>query len=158
MGESIVVVFFWVVLAVTAATAQHNGQPVTQTVDTLTQRDVNGVERVGRQVITRSSRIPQGEEVVLETYSPSVQEGRLALSRRIRRLTTKTSDGTQTVEETEARSEASPGDPMRVIKRSVTTVRTDASGVQTTEQQLFELDVNGRFAPVLRQIEQKSPR
>jgi hypothetical protein len=87
-----------------------------------------------------------------------VQEGRLALSRRIQRLTTKTSDGTQTVEETEARSEASPGDPMRVIKRSVTTVRTDASGVQTTEQQLFELDVNGRFAPVLRQIEQKSPR
>jgi hypothetical protein len=158
VGESVVVVLFWVVLAATAATALHNGQAVTQTVGTLTHRDLNGVERVSRPVITRSSRIPHGEEVVLETYLPSIEEGRLALSRRVRRVTTMTSDGTQTVEETEARPDVSPGDPMRVLKRSVTTVRTDDSGARITEQQLFELDVNGRFAPVLTQIEQKSPR
>ena len=157
MAGSVVVVFLWSALAAAAASAPHHGDAAAQ-VATLSQRDINGVERVSRQVVTRRSESSRADEVVIETYLPSMQEGRLALDRRVRRVTTTTSDGSQTVEETEARSDASPGDPMRVIKRSVTTVRTDASGVQITEQQLFELDVNGRFAPVLRQTEQKSTR
>jgi hypothetical protein len=157
--ESVVVVFFWVVLAATAATAQHNGKVVTQTVANLTEHQPNGAQRVGQQVITRSSRIPHGEEVVTEIYLPGLEGGRLALSSRVRRVTTTSSDKSETtVEETEARSSASPGDPMRLIKRSITTVRTDASGAKVTEQQVFELDVNGRLVPVLTQIEQKSPR
>jgi hypothetical protein len=157
--ESVVVVLFWVVLAATAATAQHNGKAVTETVANLSDHHLTGVQGVGQQVITRSSRTPRGEEVVTEIYLPSLEGGRLALSRRVRRVTTKASDGSeQIVEETEARSDASPGDPMRLIKRSITTVRTDASGARVTEQQVFELDVNGRLIPVLTQIEQKSPR
>ena len=157
--ESVVVVLFWIVLAATAATAQHSGKAVTKTVANVTERQLTGVQRVGQQVMTRSARIPHGEEVVSETYLPSLEGGRLVLSQRVRRVTTKASDGTETtVEETEARSDASPGDPMRLIKRSITTVRTDASGAKVTEQQVFELDINGRLVPVLTQIEQKSRR
>jgi signal transduction histidine kinase len=56
-----------------------------------------------------------------QTYSPSIEAGRLALSRRVRRTTTATSSGTETVEETAERNPVAPADPLRVIRRSVTT-------------------------------------
>jgi hypothetical protein len=158
VAESAFVVFFWVVLAATAATARHNGKAAPEKVATLTHRDIDCAEKVSRPVIRRSSRIPLGEEVVLETYLPVMQEGPLALSRRVRRISTMTTEGSRIVEETEMRSEASLGEPMRVVQRSVTTVRTDGSGGQITEQHQFELDVNGRFVPVRTLIEQKSRR
>ena len=80
--------------------------------------------------------------------------GRLALSRRIRRSTTTTGDGESTVEEIEARNRVSPGDPMRVVQRTVVTVRNVAPDRQVTERQVFELDVNGRLAPVVRETEE----
>ena len=81
--------------------------------------------------------------------------GRTALSQRIRRSTTATGDGESTVEEIEARSRVSPSDPMRVVQRTVVTVRNIAPDWQVTERQVFELDVNGRLAPVVR--ERKKP-
>lgn len=91
--------------------------------------------------------------MVIETYCPSIEGGRLALSRRVRRTTTATSNGTETVEETAERNPVAPGDALRVIRRSVTTVRPSGTDSNVRERQVFELDVNGRFVPVLTQIE-----
>jgi len=43
---------------------------------------------------------------------------------------------------------------MRVVQRTVVTVRNIAPDRQVTERQVFELDVNGRLAPVVRETEE----
>lgn len=139
-------------LGATAATAQQSGS-TTDTVVTLRNRDLNGTVTVTEQTVTRRTQTSDGDEVVIETYSPSIEAGRLALIRRIRRTTTATSEGTQTIEETAERNPIAPGEPLRVNRRSVTTVRPSGADSYVSERQVFELDVNGRFVPVLTQIE-----
>ena len=144
----------WVVLAPGAATAQPSGGTETETVATLGTRDLNGTIAVGEQVLTERTRTNDGEQVIVYTYLPSIEAGRLALSRRVRRVTTATTDGSQTVEETEERNPASPSEPLRMIRRTVTTVRKSGADASVTERQVFELDVNGRLVPVFSQTEQ----
>ena len=96
--------------------------------------------------------------MVIDTYSPSIEGGRLQLTRRIRRTTTATSDGTRTVEETAERNPAALGDPLRVIRRSVTRVHRTGKDAYVSERQDFEVDVNGRFIPVLAETERGSRR
>jgi hypothetical protein len=96
--------------------------------------------------------------VVVETYSPTVYAYRLALSQRVHRVTTVTSDGSETVEETEEPPRGSPHEPLRVVRRSVTTVRTSGPDSHVTEQRVFERDVNGRLVPTETQIERRSRR
>ena len=76
-----------------------------------------------------------------------MEAGRLALTQRVNRVTTLTKDGSQTVEETEEPSRVSSGDPLRVVRRSVTTMRRSGSDSYVSDRQVFELDVNGRFVP-----------
>jgi hypothetical protein len=149
------IVLSWLVLAATAATAQQSGS-ATDTVVTLRNRDLNGTVAVSEQTVTRRAQTNDGDEVIVETYSPSIEGGRLALSRRVRRTTTVTSNGTQTVEETAERNPVALGEQLRVIRRSVTTVRPTGTDSYVSERQVFELDVNGRFVPVLTQIERTS--
>ena len=126
--------------------------------------DVNGRLVVSERVVTRRSGANGQEQVIVETYSPEIEgvartDGRLALSQRVRRSTTAASDGGRsTVEELEARSRVAPGDPMRVVQRTVVTVRNLGPDRQTTERQVFELDVNGRLAPVLRETEETAAK
>jgi hypothetical protein len=68
-----------------------------------------------------------------------------------------TQDGSQTVEETEERNLGSPGEPVRVVQRSLTTVRRSGRDSYVSERHVFERDANGRFVPVLTQIE-RTPR
>ena len=117
----VAIVLSWLVLAATAATAQQSGS-TTDTVVTHRNRDLNGTVAVTEQTVTRRAQTHDGDEVIVETYSPSIEGGRLELSRRIRRTTTATSDGTQTVEETAERNPVAPGEPLRVIRRIVMTV------------------------------------
>jgi hypothetical protein len=135
------IVLSWLVLAATTATAQQSGS-TTDTVVTLRNRDLNGTVAVSEQTMTRRTQTSDGDEVVIETYCPSIEGGRLA-----------TSNGTETVEETAERNPVAPGDALRVIRRSVTTVRPSGTDSYVRERQVFELDVNGRFVPVLTQIE-----
>jgi hypothetical protein len=143
------------VLTATAAAAQQSGS-TTDTVATLSNRDLNGTVAVSGRTVTHRAQTNDGDEVVIDTYLPSIEAGRLALSRRVRRTTTATSNGTQTVEETAERSQVAPGEPMRVIRRSVTTVRPSGTDSYVSERQVFELDLNGRFVPVITQVEQTS--
>ena len=143
--RGVITVSFWVVLAATTAMAQQSVGTVTETV--TTRRDLNGRDAVSEKVVTHRARTNDEERVVIETYSPSMEAGRLALTQRVNRVTTLTKDGSQTVEETEEPSRVSPGDPLRVVRRSVTTMRRSGSDSYVSDRQVFELDVNGRFVP-----------
>ena len=73
--------------------------------------------------------------------------------------TTATNDGGRSiVEEVEAHSRVAPGDPMRVIQRTVVTVRNLGPDRQTIERQVFERDVNGRLALVRRETEEAAAK
>jgi hypothetical protein len=153
--RGLITVWCWIVLAATTAMAQQSVGTVTESV--TTRRDLNGRDEVSEKVVTHRDRTKDEEQVVIETYVPSFYAGRLELNRRVRRVTTVTQDASQTVEETEERNPASPSEPLRVVQRSVTTVRKSTKDSYVSERQIFELDVNGRFALVRKQSDQ-TPR
>jgi hypothetical protein len=147
------IVLSWLVLAATAATAQPSGGSPSESVATLRNRDLNGTVTVNEQTVTRRSETNEGDQLIIETYLPSIEGGRLALARRVRRTTTAGSNGIQTVEETEERNPVAPSEPLRTVRRSVTTVRRIGTDSYASERQVFEVDVNGRFVPVATQTE-----
>ncbi len=112
-----------IVLATTSAMAQQSVGTVTETVTTRRDRDLNGREAVSEEVVTHRARTNDEERVVIETYEPSIEASRLTLTQRVNRVTTVTGDGSQTIEETAERNPAASSEPLRVVQRSVTTVR-----------------------------------
>lgn len=118
--------------------------------ETIQRQDLNGNLAVTETNVIRSSRTKDQEQVVIETYAPQTDvrgtNGRPPLSERVHRTTTATAGGGRyTVEEVEARSRVSPNDPMRVVRRTVTTVTPAGTDHWVTERKVFELDVNGRL-------------
>jgi hypothetical protein len=135
-------VSFWIVLAAATAVAQQS----VGTTETVTmRRDLNGKDVVSVKVVTHRARTNGEERIVIETYVPLEYADRLALHRRLSRVTTVTQDGSQTIEETEERNPASPSEPLRVVQRSVTTVRKSGNDSYVSERQIFEPDGNGRL-------------
>ena len=153
-GLGVMAVWSCVVLAATTAMAQQSAEIVTETV--TTRRDLNGRDVVSEKVVTHRSRTDEEERVVIETYVPLESANRLALNRRVSRVTTVTQDGSQTIEETEERNRISPSEAMRTVQRSVTTLRRSGSDSFVSERQIFEPDINGRFVLVSRQTEHTS--
>jgi hypothetical protein len=153
--RGVITVLFWILLAATTAMAQQSGETVTETV--TTRRDLNGSDAVREKVVTHRARTNDEERVVIETYLPSLEAGRLALSSRVQRVTTVTDDGSQTVEETAEPNPVAASDPIRITQRSVTTVRRSGSDSYVTERQVFQLDGNGRLVLVRKQIQHTSP-
>jgi hypothetical protein len=132
--------------------------------ETIQRRDINGKLAVDEKTVTRRSNAKEQDHVVIETYAPCVDglppsDSRLALSQRVHRTTTATADGGRyTVEEVEGRSRVAPNDPMRVIRRTVTTVRQIGTDRWVTERQVFERDVNGRLRLVINDTEERTGR
>ena len=147
-------VLFWVMLAATSAIAQQSAETVSETLSS--RRDLNGREAVQEKMVTHLARSNNEERVVIETYRPLEYADRLALTRRVRRVTTETQDGSKTVEETEERNPASPSEPLRIVERSVTTVRRSGSDSYLSERQVFQPDGNGRLVLVSEEREQTS--
>ena len=151
----------WMPIASHTADVRVTG-PAERVEDETVQRpDVNGRLTASERVVTRHSESGGLEQATIERYSQNAEGfartgGRLALEERIRRSTTATSNGHSTVEEVEARNRVSPGDPMRVVRRTVVSVRNIAPGRQVTERQVFELDVNGRMTLVATDQEESS--
>jgi hypothetical protein len=145
-----------IVLAPAPARSQPSPQTVTETV--VTRRDINGRDDVRERVVTRSTRSRDEERVVIEIYVPSMQEGRLALSQRVNRVTTPTADGSHTVEETEKPNPVAPSEPMRVVQRRLTAVRRTGPDSFVIERQIFERDGNGRLVLVRTETEHTSDR
>ena len=152
--RGVITVGCWIVLAATSAMAQQGAGMVTESV--TTRRDLNGRDAVSEKVVTHRDRTKDEERVVIETYVPFEYADRLALTQRVRRVTTVTQDGSQTVEETAKRNLAAPSEPLRVVRRSVTTVRKSGDDSYVSEQQVFEQDGNGRLVLVRKQSEQTS--
>jgi hypothetical protein len=134
--------------------AQQSAGTVTETV--TMRRDVNGRDAVSEKVVTHRARTDDEQRVVIETYLPFIYADRLELNQRVRRVTTVTQDWSQTVEETEERNPAAPSEPLRVVQRSVTTVRRSGTDSYVSERQVFERDANGRLVLVHKQSEQTS--
>ena len=97
--RGVMAVWACIVLAATTAMAQQSLGTVTETV-TL-RRDLNGRNAVTEKVVTHRARTKGEERVVVETYLPSIEAGRLMLSQRVTRVTTVMSYGTQIVEQIE---------------------------------------------------------
>ena len=150
------VALLWTVLGTTTAMAQQSGETVTDTVTTSLEQDLNGRDTVKERIVTHRSRTKNEERVIIETYAPSVEAGRLALRRRVERVTTTTADASQTVEETAESNPVATSEPMRIVRRSVTTVRRSGPDSVVSERQEFERDANGRLVPVRKQTEQMS--
>ena len=118
--------------------------------ETIQRLDVNGRLVDDERTVTRSVSANAREHALIETYARS--DGRLVLSQRVQRTTTAAPDGGRAVvEEIEGRNPVAPSEPLRVIRRIVTTVRPIRSGGWITEQELFERDVNGVLLLVDRQ-------
>jgi hypothetical protein len=77
-----------------------------------------------------------------------MEADRLTLNRRVRRVTTATDDWSQTVEEAEERNPGALSDPLRVVQRTVTTVRRTGTDSYVNERQVFARDANGRLVLV----------
>ena len=131
--------------------------------ETIHRPDLSGNMTLSDRVVTRHSTANGRESLVIEIYSQN--EGlvrfdmRPALTQRVRSTTTATADGgRETVEEVEGRSLVAPADPLRVIRRSVVTVRRLGPARWSTVRRVFEMDVNGRMAPVLVDTEETVER
>jgi hypothetical protein len=152
--SAVITVLFLMVPAATTAVAQESGGTVTETV--TTGRDLNGRDAVSERVVTHRARINGEERVVIETFVPLEYADRLELKRRVRRVTSATSYGTQTVEETEEHNPAAPSEPLRMVRRTVTTVRRSGSESYVSERKVFERNAEGRLVLVRRHSEQTS--
>jgi hypothetical protein len=131
------------------------GSSERQEEETVLRRDSAGVLVVSERNLTRRSDANGREQMMVETYARSMDgfprsDSPQGLRQRVRISTTATADGGRdTVEEVEARSPVALGDPLRVIRRVVTTVRRTGPDQWVTERQILALDANGRLVPVI---------
>jgi hypothetical protein len=127
--------------------------------ETIQRPNLTGALVLRDRVVTRTSESNGETRVVIETYSQDADgfvrsDSRLALRERVRRSTTVTANGRSTVEEIEARNPVAPNDPMRVIQRTLVTVRRLGGDRWITERQIFERDPNGRLVLVTHDTEE----
>lgn len=122
---------------------------------TVRKVNVNGRLEVTEKTVTKQSRNNGQDETVTENYAQNVEGivgggSRLELNQRVRSTVAAAADGSQqTIREVEGRSAVSPGAPLRVIERTIETVRQVGPNQWEVQRQVFALDGNGRLVPVL---------
>lgn len=148
----------WQPIEARSGEARETGASERREEETIQRLDMNGRLVVEERNVTRRSTANGQEHVVIETYALYADgSSRLALSQRVDRTTTATAAGGRyTVEEVQSRSYSAPNDPMRVGRRTVTTVRQIGSDRWVTERQVFERDVNGRLRLVVNETEERA--
>jgi len=122
--------------------------------ETISRRDLNDTLGISEKTITTRSGSNGREEVLIERYVPRDpaaihrSNSRMDLQERTRQTTTVAADGSrETIEEVEGRNPVAAGDPLRLRRRVVTSVRQVAPDRWVTERQVFDLDPNGRLVP-----------
>jgi hypothetical protein len=132
--------------------------------ETIRRPDSSGALVLSERRVTHRFEAQGAQQTVTETFSPDTTgfsgfEGRVTLRERVRVSATSAADGSrQTIEEVERRNEAAPGDPIRVVRRVVETVRQVGPDRWIAERQLFEQDVNGRLVLMRTEREERTPR
>jgi len=125
-----------------------------EVVEEETVRIVGGDNKltVSQKAITHRFTNNSSDQVVTEVYSPDrpglVRDPAkpLMLSQRIRVTTTPTANGgSQTITETEAPDPAVLNGPLRLVSRTVETVRQVGPDVWETQRYTFTLDGSGRL-------------
>ena len=119
--------------------------------ETIRRLDVNGKLALSERNSTRRFEANGQHQMVMETFSGNLSglvlsDNRLELSQRVRRTTTSDADGGgRTVEEVEARVPGSPNEPLRIVQRTVETIRKVNPEHWETERHVYLLDVNGQL-------------
>jgi len=121
--------------------------------ETVHRLGTDGGLSLDERTVTRRSAANGQNEVVIETYSHRLGDASdkpLELNQRLRLTTVATADGgRQTTQEVETRNRVAPNEPLRIVERSVETVRPLGADRWETQRQAFALDGNGRLAPVI---------
>ena len=152
----------WQVLEVRDREERTTGS-TSETEETVRRPDLNGRLSERERRISRSTVGNGREDLLVETFTddggryvsrPTI---RRTLTQRLRRTTTPGADGgRQVVEEVEERSLVASEEPLRLVRRIVTTVRPTGTGRWRMERQAFERDLNGRLIPTVREIEEST--
>lgn len=123
--------------------------------ETVQRVNDNGSLALSEKRVTKQSKTRGQEQTVIESYSEGVQgtvriSNGLQLTDRVRVTSSTAADGTQqTIREVESRNPVAPNEPLRVIERTVETVRKVGPDRWEMQRQVFALDGNGRLTPVL---------
>jgi hypothetical protein len=122
--------------------------------ETVHRLSDNGTLTLSERKVTRESKGSGQDQTVTERYWQSTQRLSLnypmELNERVRLTTSKTPDGgQQTIREVEGRNPIAVNDPLRIIERSVETLRQIGPDRWEVERQVFFLDGNGRLTPVV---------
>ena len=137
---------------------------VEETEETSLQRDLNGALWERERIVSRLTSQNGQENLVIERFAddsryPNGSSLRRTLSGRIRRTATSGADGNrEIVEDIEERSPVAPDDPLRIIKRTIETVRRTGAGRLETNRQVFERDPNNRLVPTVVETEDTTDR
>jgi hypothetical protein len=122
--------------------------------ETVQRVNDTGALSVSEKKVTRETKSSSQQETVTELYSANTpgglasSSGRLVLDQRVRTTTTGTGTNQQTVREVEGRKPGSPNEPLRVIERTVETMRQVGPDQWEMQREVFALDGNGRLVPV----------
>jgi hypothetical protein len=152
----------WQVLEVRDREERTTGS-ISETAETVRRPDLNGRLSERERRISRSTVGNGREDLLVETFMddggryvsrPTIRH---TLTQRLRRTTTPGADGgRQVVEEVEERSLVASEEPLRLVRRIVTTVRPTGTGRWRTERQAFDRDLNGRLIPTVLEIEEST--
>jgi hypothetical protein len=152
----------WRVAEMRSRVVRDSGSPEQIEEETIHRPDLSGSLAVSERSLIRRTTSEGREDVTIETYVRKGEglvrtDSRVGLSQRVRRSSAATAGGGRTVvEEVEARSPVAPSDPLRVIRRTLTTTRPLGPGRWTTERQIFERDTNGRLVLVIAETQETS--
>ncbi len=134
------------------------------TEETNLQRDLNGTLWARERMVSRLTNQNGREDLLIERFTddgrhPVSSSLRRTLSSRIRRTATARADGgREIVEEVEERSPVAPDDPLRIVQRTVETVRRTGAGRWETNRQVFERDPNNRLVLTISETEDTTDR
>jgi hypothetical protein len=119
------------------------GQITEETVRVINE---NGTLALSEKRVTTQSKSGGQDQAVTEIYTGTRQE----LSQRVRTTTSTTGDrGQEIVREVEERNPLAPNAPLRVVERTVETMRQIGPDRWEIQRQVFGLDGNGRLVPIL---------
>jgi hypothetical protein len=125
--------------------------------ETVRRLNDEGKLSLSERNVTRQSKSNGQEETVKETYSANTpgglasSVGQLQLQERIRQTTSTTPGGQQTVREVEGRKPGFPNEPLRVIERTMETVKQTGPNQWEVQREVFALDGSGRLVPVVKE-------
>jgi hypothetical protein len=134
------------------------------TEETRLERDLNGTLWERERLVSRLTNQNGQEQLLIERFT---NDGRYPVgsslrrtpsSRILRTATARADGGREIVEDVEERSPVAPDDPLRIVRRTIETVRRTGAGRWETNRQVFERDPNNRLVLTIVETEDTTDR